>query len=59
MERKGAKTALLTTKGMRDVLEIGREGRYDMYDLFIDHPRLVSQQMGSRSASASSMTGPC
>ncbi|MFQ5899484.1 MAG: hydantoinase/oxoprolinase family protein [Candidatus Methylomirabilia bacterium] len=38
IERKGAKTALLTTKGFRDVLEIGREGRYDMYDLFIDPP---------------------
>src|SRR5216117_3647068 len=36
IERKGAKTALLTTEGFRDALEIGREGRYDMYDLFID-----------------------
>jgi N-methylhydantoinase A len=38
IERKGAKTALLTTEGFRDALEIGREGRYDMYDLFIDPP---------------------
>ncbi len=38
IERKGAKTALLTTKGFRDVLEIGHEGRYDMYDIFIDPP---------------------
>ncbi|MBI4608628.1 MAG: hydantoinase/oxoprolinase family protein [Candidatus Rokubacteria bacterium] len=38
IERKGAKTGLLTTKGFRDALEIGREGRYDMYDLFIDPP---------------------
>src|SRR5438874_1440383 len=38
IERKGANTALLTTEGFRDVLEIGREGRYDMYDLFIDPP---------------------
>ncbi len=38
IERKGAKTALLTTVGFRDALEIGREGRYDMYDLFIDPP---------------------
>lgn len=29
IERKGAKTALITTKGFRDVLEIGREYRYD------------------------------
>jgi N-methylhydantoinase A len=38
IEKKGAKTALLTTEGFRDTLEIGREGRYDMYDLFIDPP---------------------
>ena len=39
IERKGAPTALLTTKGFRDVLEIGREHRYDMYDLSIETPR--------------------
>lgn len=38
IERKGARTALLTTAGFRDVVEIGHEGRYDMYDLFIDPP---------------------
>lgn len=38
VERKGARTALLTTSGFRDALEIGREGRYDMYDLFIAPP---------------------
>src|SRR3972149_6211985 len=38
IERKGARTGLLTTAGFRDALEIGREGRYDMYDLFIDQP---------------------
>src|SRR5687767_8815730 len=38
IERKGARTALLTTAGFRDAIEIGREGRYDMYDLFIDPP---------------------
>ena len=37
IERKGARTGLLTTAGFRDALEIGREGRYDMYDL-IDQP---------------------
>lgn len=39
IERKGAKTALVTTKGMRDVLEIGREWRYDIYDLEIELPQ--------------------
>lgn len=38
IERKGAKTALVTTKGMRDVLDIGREWRYDIYDLDIMIP---------------------
>ena len=38
IERKGARTALLTTAGFRDALEIRHEGRYDMYDLFIDPP---------------------
>jgi N-methylhydantoinase A len=38
IERKGARTALLTTAGFRDALEIRREGRYDMYDIFIDPP---------------------
>ncbi|MDS1136419.1 hydantoinase/oxoprolinase family protein [Nitratireductor indicus] len=39
IERKGAKTALVTTKGMKDVLDIGREWRYDIYDLDIELPR--------------------
>jgi N-methylhydantoinase A len=33
IERRGARTALLTTEGFRDVLEIGYEGRYDPMDL--------------------------
>jgi N-methylhydantoinase A len=38
LERKGAPTALLTTAGFRDVLEIGYESRHDQYDIFIDKP---------------------
>ncbi len=38
IEGKGAKTALLTTAGFRDALEIGNEGRYDMYDLALVKP---------------------
>ncbi len=33
VERQGARTGLLATKGFRDTLEIGRESRYDIYDL--------------------------
>ncbi len=39
IERKGARTALLTTQGFRDAVEIGREHRYDLYDLFLDLPK--------------------
>jgi len=38
IERKGARVGLLATAGFRDAVEIGREGRYDMYDLVIDPP---------------------
>ena len=33
IERKGAKTALVTTEGFRDILELRREIRYDIYDI--------------------------
>jgi N-methylhydantoinase A len=33
IERKGVRTALVTTDGFRDVLQIGREWRYDIYDI--------------------------
>ena len=39
IERKGARTGLITTKGFRDVLEIGREMRYAPYDIFAEFPR--------------------
>lgn len=51
IERKGAKTALLTTAGFEDVLEIGREMRYDIYDLHITMPQPLipgSLRMGIR-----------
>ena len=38
IERKGARTALLTTEGFRDVLAMGNESRYDQYDLNIILP---------------------
>ena len=39
IERKGALTALLTTSGFRDAIEIGREHRYELYDLNLDLPK--------------------
>src|SRR5919107_693693 len=38
IERRGPRTALLTTEGFRDALAIGTEHRYDMYDVFIEKP---------------------
>ena len=38
IERKGARTALLTTAGFRDVLEMGYEKRYEHYDLDLELP---------------------
>lgn len=39
IERKGAVTGYLTTRGFGDVLEIGRERKYELYDLFLEMPR--------------------
>src|SRR5262245_1207542 len=38
LERKGTKTALITTAGFRDVLIIGRQKRYDTYDMYLAKP---------------------
>jgi N-methylhydantoinase A len=41
IERKGAKTALIVTKGFRDLLEIARQTRPHLYDLFKEKPETV------------------
>ncbi|MDR7550820.1 MAG: hydantoinase B/oxoprolinase family protein [Armatimonadota bacterium] len=38
IERRGARVALITTRGARDVLETGKENRYDPYDRYIRRP---------------------
>ncbi len=46
LERKGARTALITTRGFRDVLQIGRQNRPALYDLAADPPApLVAQEL--------------
>ena len=46
LEGRGAKTALITTGGFRDLLEIGRQKRPDLYDLQADKaPTLVSRDL--------------
>ncbi|MEM7405118.1 MAG: hydantoinase/oxoprolinase family protein [Pseudomonadota bacterium] len=45
IERKGAKVGLITTAGFRDAIEMGREIRYDLYDLFLEPaPTLVPRR---------------
>jgi len=39
LERKGCRLVLITTEGFRDILETGRESRYDLFDLQIDLAR--------------------
>jgi N-methylhydantoinase A len=41
IERNGAKVGLITTRGFRDVLEVGHEMRYDLYDLFMEKPEPI------------------
>jgi N-methylhydantoinase A len=38
IERKGAVTALITTEGFRDSVEIGYEHRFEQYDVYLDKP---------------------
>ena len=38
IERKGARTALITSEGFRDTIEMGTESRFEQYDLFMDKP---------------------
>src|SRR5688572_15087837 len=46
IERKGAPTGLITTEGFRDTLEMRREHKYELYDLFIELPEpLVARRL--------------
>src|SRR5207247_6252691 len=38
LERKGARTALLTTEGFEDVVVIGRQTRRELYNIFVTRP---------------------
>ncbi len=38
IERKGARTALLTTAGFEDVIVIGRQTRRELYNIFVTQP---------------------
>jgi N-methylhydantoinase A len=45
IERRGCRTGMLVTRGFKDSLDIGRESRYDLYDLRLEYPApLVTRQ---------------
>lgn len=44
IERKGARIGLITTEGFRDILEIGTEQRYDIYDLTLTFPAALVER---------------
>ena len=48
IERGGARLGLLTTKGFRDVLEMGTEQRYDIHDLFLTFPAPLAARRDRR-----------
>ena len=63
IQRQGAKAALLTTKGFRDVLEIGRQIRPGAYDFFSERPaplapRSLRLEVAERIASDGSVIAP-
>ncbi|QFY09866.1 hydantoinase/oxoprolinase family protein [Nonomuraea phyllanthi] len=63
VQLRGAKTGLLTTKGFRDVLELGRGGRPDMFDLQITAPeplveRKLRREIGERLAADGGVVRP-
>ncbi len=60
IERKGAKTALLTTKGFKDLLEIGRQTRPSLYNIMEDKPetlirRALRKEIDERTAADGSI----
>lgn len=48
LERRGARIGLITTEGFRDVIEIGRQMRHQMYDLVLQPETLTFLAPGAR-----------
>ena len=48
IERSGARLGLLTTRGFRDILEMGTEQRYDIHDLFLAFPEPLARRCDRR-----------
>jgi 5-oxoprolinase (ATP-hydrolysing) len=63
IERRGARTALITTRGYRDIIEMGTEQRYDIHDMFLRFPeplvpRALRFEVGERLARNGSVVRP-
>lgn len=56
IERRGARTGLITTAGFRDTLEIGHERKYELYDLHLPLPEPLVRR--SRRLEAKERIGP-
>lgn len=50
IERRGVRTGLITTQGFRDTLEMRREFKFDLYDLFIEMPATLVPREARREA---------
>ena len=48
IERSGARLGLLTTRGFRDILQMGTEQRYDIHDLFLTFPEPLAARRDRR-----------
>ena len=60
IERRGAKTALITTQGFRDVIEMRTESRFEQYDLNLTLPEPFCRgSSATRSKSASAPRARC
>ena len=58
IQRKGAKVAVITTRGFRDLLEIGRQTRPHLYSFQIDHRSRWFRASGVSRLTNASPTGP-
>ena len=58
LERKGSRIALVTTEGFQDVIEIGRQNRGELYNIFWDAPKpLVEKELRVGIAERTSFSG--
>ena len=57
IEMKGAVTGLITTEGFRDALEIGRERKYELYDINIAKPNPLDAIISTGASRSAALRG--